>query len=249
MSILLVGETGDIHWAISLEAADAEGPLEMPLNCSAALRLVIFAARRTGSSLLVNELRAIPSVLMHGEIFHVRSLKDPEDGWAGTELPRQKVFDHRRRHPLPMLHHAQCHPEGHRIVGVKVFRDHLRGDSWHVLTSWCDICVVLHRRDVRAQYHSLLVARQTGRWKGPTRAELKTGAPIDANDAEFKAWAQNQGHWFQTVHGQLAQRQDTPSVVNLTFEDNLVHASGRRLGPLWRVLLKDHPPVSHQRRH
>ena len=138
-----------------------------PLDCKSAARIVVFAGRRTGSSLLLNQLRAHPEILMHGELFHVKSLREPEDGYVGRKpilcsrrsnaiasvqtqpacrplgcvllphmaglFPCQHVFERRRRDPLPILRYVQCHHEGHRAVGLKVFRDHTRRPGWSVL--------------------------------------------------------------------------------------------------------------------
>ena len=129
--------------------ADASGSA-----CDAAppARVVIFAARRTGSSMLVELLRAHPQMLMHGELFHVRmeELRGP-DGYVGRTLPDDETFERRRREPAKLLRHLQCHADGRAAVGLKVFRDHTRPDRWPVLTEWCTVCVVLRRADVRAR--------------------------------------------------------------------------------------------------
>lgn len=71
----------------------------------------------------------------------------------------------RRARPQRLLRFIACHPEGRSVVGLKIFRDHLRPINWHKVISWCDVCVVLRREDVSAQYESLLRARRTGIWK------------------------------------------------------------------------------------
>jgi hypothetical protein len=95
----------------------------------------------------------------------VRELTDPDDGYAGQHLPPEEIFSVRRARPQRLLHFIACHPEGRSVVGFKIFRDHLRPINWHKVISWCDVCVVLHREDVAAQYESLLRARRTGIWK------------------------------------------------------------------------------------
>ena len=101
---------------------------------------------------------------MHGELFHVTDIRDPIDGWApqaeDEQPPSEAVFEARRRRPLAMLDYVQCHSGHHRIVGLKVFRDHLRPHNWPVLTRWCDVCLVLRRRDTRA------VAARGSIWQG-----------------------------------------------------------------------------------
>ena len=232
----------------------------MPANCSGFVptRLVLFGARRTGSSLLVSILRTQAAVMMHGEIFHTTDIRDPVDGWAGAEVPSARVFDHRRRLPLPMLWHAECHSEGRAVVGLKVFRDHLRPANWPKLTSWCDVCVVLRRRDVNAQFRSLVRARRTGRWKGRSTA---SGSPSDGSpprdlgttdDEQYRAWAHNQAKWYQEIGQQLAARgadgtSRAPRVVQLTFEDHLVGRNGSALDELWQALRLQPPPQRRPR--
>lgn len=210
------------------------------------VRLVLFAARRTGSSLLVNLLREHPRVLMHGELFHVLDLSDPDDGYVGKgPAPPENIFGVRRAQPLQMLRFVACHGEGRAVVGLKIFRDHLRVTGWPRVTRWCDVCVVLQREDLRAQYNSLLTARRTGQWKGKTSAAAAATQPQPANasssgigvgSTNFELWSGNQAHWFQAVTQQLAGRRGNVSVVHLTFERNLVGPRGPDLAPLWRAL-------------
>ena len=201
-------------------------------------RLVIFGARRTGSSFLVRTLRAHPQVLMHGELYHVTNIHDPADGWApGVHVtpPSQRVFDHRRMNPLPMLQHVQCRAGGRRVVGLKVFRDHLRPENWPVLTQWCDVCVILRRRDTLAQYRSLIVARRTGNWKAHSDAR---NASVARSDANYRAWLRNQEKWYRSLSKQLVARQPTPAVVELTLEDHIRPFRGEypEFDVLWKAL-------------
>lgn len=206
-------------------------------GCERAARVVIFAARRTGSSLLVQVLRAHPQVLMHGELLHVRDLADPEDGYAGRELPDDAIFNVRRAQPLRLLRHVQCHPEGHAAVGLKIFRDHTRPVNWPVLTHWCTTCIILKRADVHAQYRSLMLARTTGRWKGRSESAGQSDAHVSIMQG-FAAWRRNQEVWYQEVERQLSNRGRNASVVRLVFEDHLAGGRAPRtnLTALWRAL-------------
>jgi len=217
---------------------------------TAPLRTIVFAARRTGSSLLVNLLRSHPQVLMHGELYHVTDINDPVDGWArggsGAPPPNARVFDQRRRNPEPMLRHVQCHNGGRSVVGLKVFRDHLRPHNWPVLTGWCDVCILLRRRDTHAQYRSLAIARRTGKWKSHV-SSVASGSPANASvvaldGTEYGMWANNNQAWYRTVAEQLAARRleasSAPTIVELTLEDDLRPPGDQkpRLEKLWRAL-------------
>ena len=207
-----------------------------PSHCDAPARLVIFGARRTGSSLLVNLLRAQRNILMHGELFHVRFEDiDGTDGYAGVQRPHDDLLEARRSSPERLLRHVQCHAEGHTVVGLKVFRDHMRPNNWHMLTHWCSICVVLQRDDVAEQYRSLMYARSTGRWKGRTNRRAFANLTLDA---AFDSWRDNTRRWYDFVEAQLARRGANASVVKLSFERDLKGAAMEpaRLAPLWRAL-------------
>ena len=202
-------------------------------------RLLVFGARRSGSSYLVSLLRADPRVLMHGEMLHVRDLRDAHDGWAGAgALPPEEVFDVRRRNPQPLLDYIACHPEGRRAVGFKVFHDHTRVQNWPVLARWCDVCVLLRREDQLAQYASLLHARQTGRWKG--RSTRHGALPVvDPRNASFVDWRAKQERWYAAIARVMEhrlRRRDVAGVVHLTYETHLAGARGPNLTTLTRAL-------------
>ena len=219
-------------------------------------KLVLFAARRTGSSWLADILRKHPQVLMHGEIFHIQLERadDPEDGFQGGVIPRDDVLLGRRRKPLDLLRFVECHRVGRRFVGFKFFRDHLRPTSWHHVMDWCDICVILRREDVRAQYASLLRARATGEWKG--RSASRTTAAVanvstqDCGGTDcFHAWQQNQAGWYKALDSHLdraARLSPSKKVVRITYEHHLANRARRpELAHLWHALGVDEPAASN----
>ena len=180
-------------------------------------------------------LRAHHDVRMHGEIFHIVDLRDPEDGYDG-QPPPEDVFEARRREPQRMLRHVQCHTEGRRVVGFKIFRDHARPINWPKLTAWCDVCIILQRADVEAQYRSLMYARRTGKWKGRTNRRAFANLTLDDG---FNAWSHNQRSWYAYLETQLSRRGTNASVVRLTFERDLARSGDRRrpdVAPIWRAL-------------
>ena len=201
----------------------------------APVRVVVFGARRSGSSLLVKLLRAQPGILMHGELLHVRDLRDPDDGWAGDgPSPPAEVFNVRRARPGLLLDFVQCHAHGHHVVGFKIFHDHTRPWNWKQIADWCDVCVILRREDQLAQYKSYLLARETGRWKG--RSRVHSAEVIDPRNATFVDFKWKRNHWYRTVDDLLKRRQGI-SVVHLSFEAHLMKRTGPDisdlLGALW----------------
>ena len=196
---------------------------------------------------------------MHGEVFHITNMSDPLDGWAaGATPPGRAVIKERRRNPMALLRHAQCHAgAGASVVGLKVFHDHLRSHNWYALTGWCDVCVLLRRHDVAAQYRSLLRARATGQWKGRIANASALDQSRELKDLRQgyteKNHRRNMGTWYRTVSAQLAARRDAPSatarpvVVELSFEDDVAGLGGPRLGALWKALGLEQPKALRAR--
>lgn len=209
----------------------------------APLRVILFASRRSGSTYLVDLLRSDPHqrVLMHGELFHVTDLKDPIDGYAGRgEHPSEDAFEFRRKNPLAMLDFISCHSEGRPAVGFKMFHDHTRPEKWALMASWCDVCVVLARKDQPAQFRSYSIARRTGRWKGRSNWSSLPAVAMPAADnvtyvSDFAHWKRTQKAWYRRLDELLAQRRNA-TIVHLNYERHLLSRRPPNLTALWQAL-------------
>ena len=114
----------------------------------ASKRLVIISGPRTGSSLLIQMLRAHDQVLMHGEPFHefdVRGSK--KDGFDGGVVIEDSVYEQRHSDPQKLLD-AITATATKELVGFKLFRKHVPshklGDvlQWATHVIWlCDLGV------------------------------------------------------------------------------------------------------------
>jgi len=110
-------------------------------------RFAIVGNARTGSNYLLDGLRTSPSVRMYHEIFadHNRQVGKDFDKISSI------VF--------------QSESKSTKIVGFKVFYNHLTDDEWKRLLAWRDLKIVhLTRRNRLRTVISLEIAFKTGQW-------------------------------------------------------------------------------------
>jgi LPS sulfotransferase NodH len=122
-------------------------------------RFAIVGHARTGSNYLLDGLRSSPSVRVYHEIFadHNRQVgKDFDKVFSTVFQPESKST---------------------RIVGFKVFYNHLTEEEWKKLLAWKDLKIIhLTRRNRLRTVISLEIAFKTGQW-------TKSGK---RNSGEFK---------------------------------------------------------------
>lgn len=110
-------------------------------------RFAIVAHARTGSNYLMDGLKSSPDVRMYHEIFasHNRQLGKDYEKILST------VF--------------QSESKSVRIVGFKVFYNHLTEQEWSKLMAWKDLKVIhLTRKNRLRTVISLEIAFKTGQW-------------------------------------------------------------------------------------
>jgi len=110
-------------------------------------RFAIVGNARTGSNFLLDGLKTSPSIRMYHEIFasHNREIGKDFDKVLST------VLQHESRST--------------RMVGFKVFYNHLTADEWQKLVDWKDLKVIhLTRRNRLKTVISLEIAFKTGQW-------------------------------------------------------------------------------------
>src|SRR5919198_1131729 len=110
-------------------------------------RFAIVGHARTGSNYLLDGLKTSPSVRMYHEIFadHNRDIgQDFEKISSAIFQPQSKST---------------------RIVGFKVFYNHLTDDEWKKLLAWKDLKIIhLTRQNRLRTVISLEIAFKTGKW-------------------------------------------------------------------------------------
>ena len=130
----------------------------------ASKRLVIISGPRTGSSLLIQMLRAHDQVLMHGEPFHefdVRGSK--KDGFDGGITIEDSVYEQRHSDPQKLLE-AITATATKELVGFKLFRKHVPSHKLGDVLQWATHVIWLTREDRLAQYVSICLALKSGSW-------------------------------------------------------------------------------------
>ena len=146
-------------------------------------KFVIVGAARTGSTLLVDLLNAHSQVLAFGELF-----RTPEEiGWdvrpfITYQSPR--VIDLYRADPVAFLERSVFRrwPANYAAVGFKLFYYHARQPPqsavWDHLARDRSIRILhIKRRNLLAQYLSLLIAHKTDVWS-TTRSPANPPEPI-----------------------------------------------------------------------
>ena len=130
----------------------------------ASKRLVIISGPRTGSSLLIQMLRAHDQVLMHGEPFHefdVRGSK--KDGFDGGIKIEDAIYEQRHSDPQKLLE-AITATATKELVGFKLFRKHVPSHKLGDVLQWATHVIWLTREDRLAQYVSICLALKSGSW-------------------------------------------------------------------------------------
>lgn len=155
----------------------------------------LFGSARTGSTQLVAALGKSPDIVCHDEIFHNKRFNLPREY---RRLLTLKSIDDRQAHPYRFLQELNRvdsgrHPE-RRLLGFKIFPAHANQLWKSLLREPGRAKVLIHRENRLAQYSSLRVAQQEGRWKSSSaRPQAEAGAPRVAFDAaEFDQWRRRQ---------------------------------------------------------
>lgn len=110
-------------------------------------RFAIIGNARTGSNFLLDGLRTSPAIRMYHEIFasHNREIGKDFDKVLST------IFKYESQDT--------------RMVGFKVFYNHLTNEEWERLVDWKDLKVIhLTRRNRLKTVISLEIAFKTGQW-------------------------------------------------------------------------------------
>ena len=113
----------------------------------ASKRLVIISGPRTGSSLLIQMLRAHDQVLMHGEPFHEFDVRQSrKDGFDGGIKIEDSVYEQRHSDPQKLLE-AITATATKELVGFKLFRKHVPSHKLGEVLQWATHVIWLTRED------------------------------------------------------------------------------------------------------
>ena len=169
-------------------ASDAPSRRLQQEPSDAAMRLIVLSGARTGSSLLIETLRRHADILMHGEIFHENDLRKSEkDGFDGGLKVGDDVFNKRHATPRVLLDFVAAHSLGRKVVGFKLFSEHLEWQKLPAFLDWASHVVVLQRTHMLAQYVSICVAQRNNDWVQHDERRRRT-EPVALDVGNFESW-------------------------------------------------------------
>lgn len=127
-------------------------------------RFVIFGSPRTGSSHLTALLNSHKDILLNGAIFHHNKVWVHWKNDGLTPEIANELLRLRKNDPDAFLERVLQTNSGHAAVGFKMFSHHDRGMLHKIASDTSIKKIVLHRKNVLANYSSRLIARETGKY-------------------------------------------------------------------------------------
>lgn len=136
-------------------------------------RFIVLAYPRTGSSLVCLALKAHPAIAMYNELFHpVEDFRKNEALSSERNAFPLADYYHEGADPVTFLEgqlYSRALPPEKKMIGFKLFQQHLRGEAQARLWKWLaearDIRIVhLYRQRLLEEYVSLEVAKVTHQW-------------------------------------------------------------------------------------
>ena len=203
-------------------ASDAPSRRLQQEPSDAAMRLIVLSGARTGSSLLIETLRRHADILMHGEIFHENDLRKSEkDGFDGGLKVGDDVFNQRHATPRVLLDFVASHSLGRKVVGFKLFSEHLEWQKLPAFFDWASHVVVLQRTHMLAQYVSICVAQRNNDWVQHDERRRRT-EPVALDVGNFESWRHREVA-FADEAARAAERLGgrAPRVLKINYEENL----------------------------
>lgn len=180
-----------------------------------AVPVVVLAAHRTGSHLLINLLNSSGRVFIDGEILNAGKISVfgddlPFDRKDGLDMLR--ISDPVRFAKVMMTrsHHTDGRQlDDIRVRGFKLFPEHARQVyDWAIETPQVRI-IHLHRENLLAEFSSYLAAHRDGRWIGDGAQEADRKVLFDAE--RFTRFVQMKSQYLGQLRERLARREG-PSI-------------------------------------
>jgi LPS sulfotransferase NodH len=167
------------------------------------MRFVIIASARTGSTFLVSRLNRARDVFCHQEVFHRHRplLRIP----AGAQLPytEAELTDLRANDPEAFLEFVFQQSFGRPHVGFKIFGGQHDVMLDKIIRTTAIRKIVLYRRNVLANYASLLSARATGRFGLRDRTVAEARPLIQFKEKPFLRFHNKYQEFYSNVTAQI----------------------------------------------
>ena len=215
----IVAEPAPTPAAAALPRADAPPAAAATLASGGAARgdrVVVCGLGRTGSTLLCNMLSGVAGSIVDYELFHRTEIQ-----YRGGKVDDAGALAERDADPVAWLdaYHEACRRRGYRMLGFKIFAFHDARALEHVVADPETRLIVLHRRNLLAQFSSQRIAERTGEWGAPEgRVAERATIPFDQADFErFEATV-------EMLEARLAQvlGLHRPKVLELDYADLLL---------------------------
>jgi LPS sulfotransferase NodH len=178
------------------------------------MKFVIMASPRTGSSHLVNVLGAHPEIFCHGNVFteHMMAVFWPKGGRppaAQIDAIKAELRELRRSDPDAFLERIFSMHHGRAHVGFKIFRGQ-NDEILNKLTGDTSVRkIVLFRRNVLANYSSMMIAKNTQTWDTVSGAEAPQPPKIQFDERKFTVFHNDYIRYYRHVLSDLNKnRQD-----------------------------------------
>jgi len=182
------------------------------------MRFVIIGSPRTGSSHLVTLLGSHPDILCSGNVFHSRSVWVFWPKKALTPQVKSELLELREADPDALLERVFSSSFGREHVGFKIFE----GQNDRILDRLIldnDVRkIVLHRRNVLANYASSLTAKRSGDWGGRAGGRIPEPPKVPFNEARFIAFHDAYVAFYRTV---IAKLNDNHQQFHLVSYDEI----------------------------
>ncbi len=172
---------------------------------------------RTGSEYLISLLQRHPQIVCHRELFNRDQFETSLRPVFRSQLP---PIESRDAHPVDTLKLVQrvsqeAYPR-RRVIGFKLYLVQAPEVVNHVISD--DTCklIVLDRDDKLAQFTSLHIAQETGRWNAFAADEPRPQHQITVDTKQLDKFIQKQRRLFSELSTHIAKR---PNVLRIGTDE------------------------------
>jgi len=182
---------------------------------------MIIAARRSGSSHLVNTLGGHPEITCHGNVFAPGMLPvfwpknhtESQEEIAAIKAELHKLRDSK---PWAFLERVFATNHGRPCTGFKIFPRQNDKILKRIIKDSSVRKVVLLRGNVLARYSSQLAARESGQWGGRKQRDEGT-KKVQFDTREFMQFCDNHMDYYSDVLNRLVTRREPYFLIR--YED------------------------------
>src|SRR5579864_8893482 len=172
------------------------------------MSFAIIASARTGSTHLSSLLHSHPDIFCNGEICHKKTVYVR---WKKVDRSQEVLAELaalRDRDPRAFLSRILAMDYGRREVGFKFLKGQNKQMYKAIMADKQINKIVLFRRNVLANYSSMLIAAESGRYQrrsGNKKERLSDAPPVRFQEAEFLSFCSKYNKYYRGVMAKLRQ--------------------------------------------